>query len=170
LVERDLPSALQVIVAPQQQAPDATRATSGGAKPGAETELRVVDLRAIGSSRTSGVKVKLPIKADSSAFAARVPSGVLGALGLKPSTWLVLRPIVNDDMDGARQIVVLRPRGKFRATGDSWTVARVKRLEDGASRLQLTYGRKEAEFRPERLEAADATAVATVIAVVDEGR
>jgi ATP-dependent helicase YprA (DUF1998 family) len=170
LVERDLPSALQVIVAPPRATPAAARLESSGANVEAETELRVVDLRTIGSNRSSGITVKLPIKASSSAFAARVPSGVLGAIGLKPGTWLVLRPVAKDDTDGERQLVVLRPRGKFRATGDSWTVARVRRLEDGASRVQLTYGRKEAEFRPERLEAAEITLAAAVIAIVEERR
>ncbi|HYG66510.1 MAG TPA: hypothetical protein VD838_02590, partial [Anaeromyxobacteraceae bacterium] len=127
-------------------------------------------LRALGSSTSTGVNVKLPIKANSSDFAARVPSGVLGALGLKPGTWLVLRPVAKDDMDGERQLVVLRPRGKFRATGDSWTVARVRRVEDGGTRLQLTYGRREAEFRPERVEAAEVNVAAVLLATVEERR
>ena len=166
LLQRDLPSAYQrVVEVPKNAGPTGP---TGGVVP-RDTRPRVTlpvrELRTLATGREPAGVVSLPTgPIPEGAFAVRMPSGALAKLGYGAGSWLVLRPFSRQDLDGKQHIVVLRPRGKFKATGDSWTVARVRPLGDGDGRLQVTYARGEAEFRPERPDTKEVLLVATVLA------
>ena len=64
-----------------------------------------------------------------------------------------------------------RTGGTFRLTGKSWTIAQVKRLsDDGGERMQISYARPEADFRPERLRKDELRVLGAVVEVVQAGR
>jgi hypothetical protein len=53
-------------------------------------------------------------------------------------------------------LLVVRRVGTFKATGENWTIAQVRRLSDtDGERAQVSYGRSESVFRPERFAWGD---------------
>jgi hypothetical protein len=167
VVERDLPSARRTLAVevrsnPLGGSPQPKNAERGGSQ---LIELRAVDLRSLLTAapiQTGTVKLASP-QLEPGCFAVRAPSGALARTGITPGSWLVLRPVKESDADGQQLVLVLRSRGNFRATSAWWTIAKVRRLDDPDARLQLSYGRKETEFRPERVTAEEVTLAAAVL-------
>jgi ATP-dependent helicase YprA (DUF1998 family) len=166
VVEHDLPSARRMVTG--EGVPTRRRPSVPPTSPDqqlATTELPVVALRALSTEplvKSGTVKLRSPGVGEG-CFAVRVPSAALAKAGLAAGSWLVLRPL-GDDEPAEQQLLLTRARGNFRATGAPWTIAKLRRPE--GSDWILSYGRKEKEFRPERVSP---TAVKVIAAVVYAG-
>ena len=58
--------------------------------------------------------------------------------------------------------------GAFGATGAEWAVGYIKRLVNEAEdRIQISYGRPERQFRPERVRWSEVSVVGVVVAAVE---
>ncbi|WP_141593605.1 DEAD/DEAH box helicase [Myxococcus sp. AB056] len=173
LVEHDLPSAYQRATGLTRPSTSAPRPTAPTPATGRIVELPIKDLRRADDDKTHGkVRVLVDVALAAGAFAVRVPSPGLRNIGFGAGGWLVVRPVSPGDLGPDTWIVVLRPRGKFGATGSEWTVAHVKALlgDEGApSRLQVSYGSATGrEYRPERLERTEVTLAAAIVCHADE--
>lgn len=171
VVERDLPSAYQ-IVAGLRNAPSLGRTRPSVAKPPADGRVVELSVREIQRPEAEHGKVRLrvAIECPPGAVAVRVPSAKLVSLGLPAGLWVVLSP--SEDIEpsyGDQRVVLLRRKGTFQATGERWTVARVKYLNDARARLQVSYGGATGrQFRPERLDAADVMTIGRVVCAGEE--
>jgi hypothetical protein len=173
LVEHDLPAAYQIATGLANPSPTAApRGVASRPMSGKTVELPVKDLRKAATSASHGtVRLLADVALDSSAFAVRVPHPGLRKSGYLAGSWLVVRPPSPADLGPDAWMIVLRPRGKFGATGADWTIAHVRELpgDDAPSRLQISYGSATGkEFRPERLDRAELTLAATIVCHADE--
>lgn len=172
VVERDLPSAYQIVLGIKPaRTRRAARAAPGGAA-GSVINLAVRELRRIAAAGASLGTVQLTVTTPPAgdAFAARVPSAALSPAGFAAGEWLVLTTSAAASVLPDQWVVAQRARGSFAATGEAWTIARVKFLDEAKTKLQLSYGKAQGkEFRPERCEAAEVQLVATVLCHAAEG-
>jgi ATP-dependent helicase YprA (DUF1998 family) len=173
LIERDLPSAYQKVVATQAENRAAgARATASSVANSFVVELPVKEFRRVDAPQTHGrVKLLVSREAGEGATAVRIPTPGLKNSGFAAGAWLVVRPFDTGDLVPESWLIVLRARGKFGATDSGWTIAHVKELlSDGAAaRLQLSYGSATArEFRPERFDRNELVLAATIVCHADE--
>jgi Lhr-like helicase len=174
LVEHDLPSAYQLATGISSVSANAAapRVTAPAPSKGRTVELPVRNLRRAAATGAHGtVRLLADVGPDDGAFAVRVPSPGLQNAGYHAGSWLVVRPASPVDLGSDAWMIVLRPRGKFGATGADWTIAHVKELpgDDAPPRLQVSYGSATGkEFRPERLDRAELTLAATIVCHADE--
>lgn len=173
LVERDLPSARNILAGDAPRPTKRKRKASLAPPPddgGEVIELGASDLKALGTTPTRRVRLRATA-ATTECVAARVPSDALAELGLNAGAWIIVRAVLPSDVDGEKDIVVLKKRGVFAASGESWTVARVRRAGDDAQ-LFISYGgRKERKYRTEKCSATDVHLAGVVVATTaDEVR
>jgi hypothetical protein len=173
VVERDLPAAYQYLTtgAPSPSRPPGTTAMLSTAMQGSEVDLPVMALSDLVTGPPVVIDhIRLRVQAPTGCFAVRIPLGALARLGIPQDAWMVLRPPTDEDCDGTQRLLVSRITGDFKLTGAAWTVAHVKRLTDAdGDRMQVSYPRPEAEFRPERVRGADLRVLGAVLAVLPAG-
>jgi hypothetical protein len=170
VVELDLPSAYQR-VAGISGAPSQTRGRTATPKPASHLSTAEVPVREFQrpDSTHGHVRLRLAEEALAGAFASRVPTGRLETAGFAAGTWLVLTAAQCADLPTEHWVVLLRRNGTFQATGERWTIARIKFLDDAHTRLQLSYGAATGRlFRPERLDAIEVAFSARIVCLADE--
>ena len=102
-------------------------------------------------------------------FAVRVTVATLTRLGIPQGALVVLQQPKLEDYDGRTRLLVSRTDGVFKLTGVDWTLAHVKRLTDNdGERMQISYARPEADFRPERLRSEDLHVLGAVVEVFQD--
>jgi ATP-dependent helicase YprA (DUF1998 family) len=171
VVERDLPAAYQYIT----QNPTSTVILGGPSHASnsndeeVEVEVPEVDfLDLLGGKSTVICKQHIRmINSPSGCVVVKPPIEALLRLGMPQDTLLVIREVTEEDYDGQARLLLSKNKGNFKLTGANWTVAQVKRIaDDDGDRLQISYGRREAEFRPERFSTLDVKALAVVVEVI----
>jgi len=172
LVQRDLPSAYQIVCGNRRMQTSARRTPAqwSDLESGPVVKLPVKELRRLSIESPLGmVQLCTSQPVPDNAYAARVPSAVLNAIGFASGSWLILRATTPKDLAGDSWIVVARSSGKFGATNEGWTIAHVKPLDETGGRVQLSYGGAKArEYRPERVNCADINVVAVVVCQATE--
>jgi hypothetical protein len=176
LVEQDIPSACNQFMERSSVIADGVSTRRQAEPEGAGSTVRVISLRGyrnpltefpianweslMKGSLVGDGTVQLPITVPDStrSFAIRVP----GMAGSFPEKWLIIRKFEAGDEDENTFLLIHRAAGDFKATGDAWTVAKVRRMEDG--KVQVSYSRTEERFRPERIPGSFVSILATVVA------
>ena len=171
LIDRDLPAAYQSLNRRMYKSKASGSETSekNTFKEKKIVELDIKNLRDLGSSQESTIgRIKVSVEAVvGDSFVCRVPTNSLSELGFKASAWLVLKKNDDLDIDGQNIFVIQKKHGKFKATDDTWTIAVVKKMDDGTGRMTLTYSRPESRFRPERFNSHEIQLVAKLIEITD---
>jgi hypothetical protein len=172
VVEHDLPAAYQFIARSVNQKPGPER-TSRTGREGREVDLPIFEITDLADGKNKAAK-KLRVRVqnfEQDYFAVRVSVAELSRLGMPQGAVVVLRQSTLDDCAGGTLLLVSRTSGTFRLTGKSWTIAQVKQLsDDGGERMQISYARPEAEFRPERLRKDELRVLGAIVEVVQAGR
>jgi hypothetical protein len=161
LVSRDLPSAYQV-------------STGGSFSRSEAPQMAMVEIPsstlaslAAGGDGTHNT-VRLPVTSTGGTVAVQTSSSSLGRIGVGRGSWLVLRPAAPLSDTNAERLLVSRRNGIFKASGQAWTIGFVRKVADADGvRLQISYGRRESQFRPERLIEKDVTVLGAVLEVID---
>ncbi len=170
VVERDLPAAYQYIKDMAQRSPKPGR-TPPTEREGVEVNLSIYDIAdfASGKSKVTG-KLRRYVKSPGKDFfAVRVPVAALTRLGIPQGALVVLQQPKPEDYDGRTRLLVSRTGGVFKLTGVDWTLAHVKRLTDNdGERMQISYARPEAIFRPERIRSDDLHVFGAVVEVIQD--
>ena len=171
LVERDLPSARGILTGDMPRPTSRRRPSSAAAAAddgATAVELEAQEFRKLGAPTGRTVRLTAPIVEDG-CIAARVPSDALSELGYVGGAWVVIKPNTGADIGDTVDVVLLRKRGKFNATDQAWTIARVRRVGAKGDQLMVSYGgRKEQKFRPEKVDAADVTVAGVVLCTARE--
>ena len=171
VVERDLPTAYTSVV----EALDGTRAKGDGSRTrrtGIPREMPSIDLAQLlsGVRRSSGTVRLIVDTMEEDCFAVRITSDWLTSVDVPAGAWLVLREVRVGDVESDRRMVLQRNAGPFRATGQSLTVSRLRRLaESTADDVMLLYGKAAEQFRPERIERSELVLVGELLEVVEDG-
>jgi hypothetical protein len=169
LIEQDLPSAYQALVGALKGntpiLPGSRDAPSMDSRLWAEFPVKTWnDPLPEASPDASRVRLRVTTAA-SGCFAIRVPSAALASADLPAGTWLIVRPIGGGNPENGKLVLLLHKQGTFRATNEPWTVAMVRKINNEGI-IQVSYGRGEVKFRPERISDAVVTMVGTVVATV----
>ena len=166
LVERDLPSSYQQLLLEANmianQSAQSAQGTGSSVEGGAETELRSYELADLlsGQQKQSG-RVKMIVPSSmKDCFAVQIRSNALSYLAISSNAWLALRPAVESDYDGSAKLLLGRSKGEFKSTDSKSAIANIRR-EDGNA--IISYGRKEARFRPERIPWSEIQALGVVV-------
>ena len=158
VVEWDLPAAYQ-IVAGLRSAPNSRRTQTSAAPSPGKGKVVELSVREIQRPEVEHGKIRLHVTNECTpeAVAARVPNAKLVSLGFIAGLWIVLTPIEGSiPREDEQWVVLLRRKGSFQATGERWTAAKVKYLDETHERLQVSYGGATGrQFRPERLDSSD---------------
>jgi ATP-dependent helicase YprA (DUF1998 family) len=179
LVGRDLPSAYQSLVGSRPTVASSPKATSAPAKPARQVkvaelpsiELPVVEMSDLleGRHPKAGQSVLLATDAPPGSIAVRVPSNALHAAGISEDGWVVLRVPTTDGISEDGPLLLAHLQGQFRATKESWTIAHARQVAPGAgAKVQISYNRPEALFRPERLDEGAIRVLGSVHAIVSK--
>lgn len=168
LVEHDLPSAFQCVL-DGSHLPGHGDGAQVAHPPSEVTTVRGARIQDIidGNDGETSQEVRVMGSVPADAYVVRPPSNVLASLGFPESGWLVVTRGVWEDGDTSKWWLIGRRGGTFGATREGWTVAHVRSLQDSAGeRLQLSYGRTESQFRPERIDCGDIRVVGEVVNVL----
>ena len=170
LIEHDLPAAYQTVLGIQptnQSSRDVQVQPVARVSDSVMNQFPIREFRSLGTKRNGVVgTVTLNAPQGNAHFASRIPSARLAPVGFRPGAWTVLREFEESHLDGEKWIVAVRTQGNFAATGEAWTIARIRRLDDGSGRLQLAYGAATAsQYRPDRVASTDIVMAATVVTV-----
>jgi hypothetical protein len=173
LVEHDLPSAYQHALNQSPQTESSDKSIAPSRTKGLPVEFPIKEFRKSHENATHGaVTLYVDFELDKTAFAVRIPNPGLRGIGFPAGSWVCVRPVTPSDLNPNAWVILLRPRGRFGATGADWTIAHVKQLpgdDSSAAKLQVSYGSATGkEFRPERIEATELTLLATVVCHADE--
>jgi hypothetical protein len=166
LVERDLPSSYQQLLLETnvftRQSAQSAQGIGLSVDGRTETELPSYELSDLlsGHQKQSGRVRMIVANAMEGCFAVQIRSNDLSYLAIASNAWLALRPAVESDYDSGANLLLGRRKGEFKSTESKSTIAHIRR-EDGNA--IVSYGRKEARFRPERIPWEEIQALGVVV-------
>lgn len=154
LVQNDLPIAYQTVS-------DPTRSSkSSGIKKNTKKHGKTISLPLMGmKSFLSGNKISSRHKevfvtnyADDF-FGIEVDSQDLAPVDVYSGNILLLKPFVESDVSSHNKYLIRKREEKFNSTGNAVTIASLRFVDIGEKKaVQVSYGKPEKHFRPERIE------------------